>query len=229
MINKKEVRIFFLIIISLLFLNFLAVTPIKAQETPPAPYGINPENIEETKNKAETKWDYLGQEWKAILLKNKFISTIDNLLKKINIIFVVLFGQPYSISFTLFFTITLWFIFFIIFSKALNFYSVFSEGTSAVISLAFTTIFAQLQILRKISNLFGLLIFSDKPWWISIILTVLLIIIFVTLIRLYSSYLKTIKKHKEEIEEKREKQKEKLDRKLLHIIVEGFSSVFRKG
>src|SRR3989338_10796665 len=53
-----------------------------------------------TKTIEEKKWDYLGDRWKEVLLKNKYASAVDGFLKKIDFVFVVLFGEHYDFSLT---------------------------------------------------------------------------------------------------------------------------------
>ena len=68
-----------------------------------AQLNVNPDDLEKLnpeviKDKAEAKWDYLQKEWKSIILKNESFAKTDALFIKGNIIFLVLFGEGYSIS-----------------------------------------------------------------------------------------------------------------------------------
>ncbi len=171
----------------------------------------------------EGKWDYLGKEWKEILLKNKFVSSIDNFLTKISIVFVILFGEAYSLSLTLLFVIMLWFYFFFKFSEIFTDYSSFSSTVAIGIGLLCTIIFAQLKVLRQIIEFFGWLAFSQESniWRFLIMLG-----IFLALMGIYylsSKFGDGVKKSKEKSEkekEEMEKKRAKVDRGILRKLVE---------
>lgn len=225
----KKITILFIFLF--IFLLFLQVYSVKAQDIE--------EGLEETKEQLEEgiekaedikedieqkRWEYLGQEWKKILLENRFVSAIDSFLSKINIVFVILFGEPYSLSLILLCVIILWFYFFLKFSEILTDFSNFSSTTSMVIGFALTIILAQTKVLKKIIEFFAWLIFwKESNVWRFIIM----LVIFLGMIGLYclSSYLGEI--HKKKKEEK-EKQQEKIDRRFLRKIAEMFSKAFGK-
>ncbi len=182
------------------------------------------DKVEDTKEiLVEGKWDYLGKEWKEILLKNKFVSSIDNFLTKISIVFVILFGEAYSLSLTLFLVIILWFYFFFKFGEIFTDYSSFSSTTAMVIGGALTIILAQLQVLREIIEFFGWLAFSQESniWRFLIMLGV-----FLAMIGIYyfsSKFGDGFKKSKEKSEkekEEMEKKRAKVDRGILRKLVE---------
>ncbi len=169
----------------------------------------------------EGKWDYLGKEWKEILLKIKSVSAIDTFLTKISIVFVILFGEPYSLSLTLLLIIILWGYFFFKFSEILSDYSIFSSSIAMIIGAAFTIILAQLQILRKIVEFFKWLVFTQEAniWRFLIILG-----IFLAMIGIYylSSYLgDSFKKNKEEMEKSRAKTERGILHKIVKAIIKG--------
>ena len=159
----KKLGIF---LIFLLLINFLAISLIHAETAPGIPSILTPEETEKTiadlKNKSLTKWDYLGQNWQVMLLKNKVVASLDSFFTKISIIFVILFGMPYSLSITLLVIILLWIFFFFKFGEIFKDFSAFSEGTSWFIALGLTIILAQLQILKKITQFLGWLLFVNK-------------------------------------------------------------------
>lgn len=175
------------------------------------------DKVEDIKEKLEEgKWDYLGKEWKEIFLTSKIVSSIDSFLTKINIVFVVLFGESYSLSLTLFLVISLWFFFFFKFSEIFTDWTSFSSTTAMVIGLCFTIILAQFQILRKIVEFFGWLVFSQES---NIWRFLIMLIIFLVMIGLYylSSYFGDLHKKKEE---EMEKSRAKIERGILHKFVE---------
>ena len=106
---KKLGVIFFILICFLFFGNLI----LGANLIDNVDSGI--QKVEDTKNKIDsvtdgsTKWDYLGNEWKAMFLKNKIISVIDSSLTKVSFIFEVLIGEGYTFSIAFFFMILVWF------------------------------------------------------------------------------------------------------------------------
>ncbi len=218
----KKIGVLF-ICLFLVFLLILQVSYIRAQGIQEgleeAKEGLEEgvEKVEDIKEKLEEdKWDYLGKEWKKIFLENKFVSFIDSFLTKISIVFVILFGEPYSLSLTLLFVIALWFYFFLKFSEIFTDYSSFSSSTAMVIGFALTVIFAQVKIFKKIVEFFGWLIFSQES---NIWRFVIMLVIFLVMIGLYSlsSYLGKMHKKKKEEEEKG---RAKEERGILHRFVE---------
>ena len=57
----------------------------------------------------EKRWEYLGEKWKEILLKNKVIFAVDKFFTKINIVFVILFGRDWTFSLGMFLVFLIWF------------------------------------------------------------------------------------------------------------------------
>ena len=209
-----------LIIISLLFISPLILQIALAQDIAPGlPEELqqSPEELaEELKEKGETKWDYLSEQWQNIMLKNRFISALDSFFSKISIVFYFLFGQPYALSLTLLIVIILWIYFFFKFAEMFKNIALFSPGVSYLIGFGITVIVAQLQILRKIVEWFGWFIFTkDATWWRT--LAVGIIVLSLILIYVLTTFLGKMVKEKRE---KLEKEKEKIERGVLHKTVE---------
>ena len=102
----KKIGVLF--ICTFLILSFTQLFNIQAQDMGDLEDQIQEgvDRIEDAKGIFdEGKWDYLGREWKEILLKRKFVSAIDGFFTKISILFKILFGEPYSLSLPLFFVI----------------------------------------------------------------------------------------------------------------------------
>lgn len=181
------------------------------------------QKVEDIKTEIEeTKWDYLGQEWKKILLKNEFVSLVDSFLEKISFVFEILFAEKYSLSLTLFLMVLLWLYLFFKFTEIFRDYSAFSSGVSIILALSFTIILAHFQILRKIIEFFGWLVFSQEAglWRFFIILIIIFIMFF-----LYSLSSKLGEAYKKE-REKTEKEREKKERAFLHTFVEAIRKAF---
>ena len=184
------------------------------------------ENIEESVEEIkETKWDYLGEKWKSAFLKNKFVSVADGFFQKINFVFVVLFGENYSLSLTLFFIIVLWFSFFFKLSEVLTDYSTFSSIVATAIGFGLVIIMAQLKFFRVIVESFGWLIFSPEAWWLRLIIFVVIIFVVVFLYKLSSQIGDSFKKNREKTKEEMEKAEEKINRG----VVKTFADAIVKG
>jgi len=163
-----------LFIIALIVLNFLVLTFVSAQDLPPgmpSQLGQSPEEtIEKVKNITETKWDYLGKEWRNIMLKNNFVSAMDGFFNKISPVFLVLFGESYSLSLALFVIIILWLIVFVESSRIIKSWGVAKGSYAYIIGLAFAVILAQIKFFNIIVNAAGRLIFSRESKWTSFLL-----------------------------------------------------------
>lgn len=210
---KKIGVLFSVILLFGLFSNF-----VYAQDLSGIEEGL--ESAEEKLDKArefteEDKWDYLSKEWKNILLKNKIVSVIDSFCKKINFVFVALFGEGYDLSLTLFFIIILWFYFFFKLSEILTDYSTFSSAVAAVIGFGLVLILAQLKVLRQIVELFGWFVFSQEAWWLRLIIFIVIVFILIFLYKLSSQVGQSFKEHSDESREEMEKTEEKINRGII--------------
>lgn len=161
------------------------------------------------------KWQYLGLEWKKILLENAFVSDINAFFTDINFVFVFLFGESYSFSLTLFFIILIWVFFLFRLKGILGMFSPFSKGVSLVISICLTIALAQLGLYREIAKFFIWLMFMPKSWWFQAL--VLIGIIFAIFI--IASVMKYVEKIQKMSKEQFAKEMERTDRSILHTLV----------
>ncbi|MEK6906856.1 MAG: hypothetical protein AABW81_04520 [Nanoarchaeota archaeon] len=214
MINNKKI-VLFVGIILILFLNIFLVSAV--QVNPQDTVNDNLDKLEDTQEKVQTKWDYLGNEWQTVLLKNKFVSAVDGFLTKISFVFMFLFGEPYSLSLTLFMITVLWIYLFFQFSEVLRDFSAFSPTTSNIIGFGLAVILAQVGILKKIVEFFGWIVFSPEASWMRAIILILIIVVLVFLYRFVSALGKTAKKNREEME----KEKGKLASKKVQALAKG--------
>jgi len=195
-----------IIIIIFLFLNFLALNLSLAQETPPGlpkELGQEPsEIIEQYKNKTLTKWDYLGKEWKNMLLKNKYIGKANELFTKFSIVFKILFNMDYSLSITLLVIILLWIFFAFesgsIIQKAFG----INNFLAFLIGAGISIILAQLNFLLLITKMTGWLVFAKKGWWWNVLMIGVIILIFVLLYYFGGTLAKLLEKRREEQKKK---------------------------
>ena len=152
----------------------------------------------------ERRWEYLSQQWKELLLKNRFISAFDSWLKKGDILFVILLGQHYSLSIQLFFVFILWVFFIIAFYKIFSGYAPYSQNVAVIIAIAFGVVIAQFKLLEFLSGKIVTAVFiGGMGWrWISFVIFILVLLFFIVLISLIA------KKGKEEKKKKAEKKQE---------------------
>jgi hypothetical protein len=118
----------------------------------------------------EEKWDYLGNEWKAIFMKNSVVASLDSFFTKTSIVFEVLFGVPYSMSLVLLGIVLLWVFFLINISRIINASGLLSLGVSYLGGALILIIFAQLKVLESIVILLGRLAFSPEYVWTRLII-----------------------------------------------------------
>jgi hypothetical protein len=167
-----------------IFLLMLALPFVFAQINPASLDG-GLEKVEDAKEKIdeysdvkrwEEKWDYLGTKGKEILLKNKFVSGADKIFTKISVVFLVLFGQPYSLSLVLFFVIVLWLFVFFNLGNILKSWGIVGQGVLPFVGALLLTVgLAWTKALVKIVSFAGKLIFSPEYWWTRVIVGIFII------------------------------------------------------
>lgn len=178
------------------------------------------DTIEEVK---EGKWDYLSKEWQKIFLKNPYMVQVDDFFKNFDFVFLIFFGESYSLSPTLFFVIMLWFFFFFKFKEIFVDYSLFSKWVGVVIALGLTIVLAQMGLLEGIVEFFGWLVFTQEAvWWRVLILTAI-VGGMVLLYKLSSKFGDITAERKE----KYAKAIEKIDRGILRSFADSLTRAFK--
>ncbi|GEM_PF-852539 len=215
------------VLVVILFVSCFFVTSVSSQ-APDLPLedelnkGVRDvkDTAEEVKRFTEKeKWEYLGEQWKEILLKNSFISKVDVGFKKINLLFFLLFGEDYDLSFTFFFSLILWVLFLVVISEVLMLYGTFSENVSWLLAFIFAVIFGHLKIYEGISLILFKLIFFREGIWGWITFGLFLIAYFLILF----GFKKFMKKMIEDVKKKKEKKAQeqvKFDREVIHQTAE---------
>lgn len=161
------------------------------------------------------RWEYLGDQWKEILLKNSFISKVDTGFRKINFLFFLLFGEDYDLSFTFFFSLILWVLFLVIISEVFILYGAFSENTNWILALVFAIVLGHLKVYNGISVVLFKIIFFRQGIWGWLTFSLFLIVYFFILFwfrKFMEEIIKKRKKHKEE----RDKKQAEFDREVIH-------------
>lgn len=152
----------------------------------------------------ESKWDYLKDQWKNLLLKNKYIASVDEFFRKVDLIFVFLFGENYDLSASLFISIMLWLFFLLNFIRIFTTYIAFSKGIGIIIAIGFNIMAAQTGIFRGIANLvFKAIFFKEGIWrWISLLIFLFILAFFYVLIGIILKGIREKRKAKAELEQK---------------------------
>ncbi len=214
---RRGVGIFFIVVLILPF--------VLGQSGIPGDIG---DNVEQLNNATETiresleeqRWDFLGDKWREILARNKAVQAINAFFTFLSPVFVVLFGQPYSLSLTLFFVVLIWIFFFFVFGRVLADMSTLGALPSFGIALVMVVISAHLGVFAMLAELlFKLIFFRDGWWgWIAFILFIVLWAAAIIFIRRFLYWNACIlAKHSEAAA----KLKEKMERDIFHIRVEG--------
>lgn len=221
MLDKKSllIVIFFL---SILFVSILLSILIYAQETPSLPYGVDKlQNISEKLTDEEARRQYLSQEWKEILLKNKIVATLDSFFTKNSIVFRILFGMPYSLSLTLFFVIVFWLFIAIgtadLTRKGLG----ILEGVAYILGIVSAVILAQLQILKGLSTFLIKFIFYPEAAWARFIVFVLVIAILIIIYYFKSALSQALEQRRKKLKEEETEQKQKELKKVTQGLEKG--------
>jgi len=198
--NKKVFVIFLLgLFILPLILNF-----ISSQNESLNIFGIT----SESGVKLTEKWEYLGTEWKNILMNNIVVKAIDSFFQKLNVVFLVVFGVEYSLSVAFFLTVVLWVLLFLTFHNILG-NAIFSKLVSSVISFALVILIAQTKLFRFPVNWIIGLFFGEKPWWLKLIIGVVIFAIIAIIFILIKNFGKQLAANKKKV-------KEETDRLKLH-------------
>ncbi|MAE49300.1 hypothetical protein CMI48_00580 [Candidatus Pacearchaeota archaeon] len=177
------------------------------------------EKIEDAQQFLEQeRWEYLGNQWKELLLKNKIINQIDTFLKKISFLFIFLFGEPYALSLTLLLAIMLWIFFFTAFSHIFAEFSTFTKGIAYTIAFGIAVISAQLGIYRQLSEVIFRIIFYKTGIWQWAFFFIFLLAWMMGLMFMKNIAL-GMKKWKDD--ERKKKIQAKLDQEVLRKTVEG--------
>ncbi len=226
MANRKKMKILNLLIL-FLFLVLFTLNISTAQPNPlnSVPGGDliqkfdidentgEPRKITEIKDKIDEfrdqDDDYLAEQWKKMLLKNRFVSSADEFFNEWSIISKILFGVPYTFSLKMFFIVVLWLSIFLGLPKIISYIEIFDNISSWLISLLIVTILAQFQFFRVIIEFLDKLLISPENQWVRLILGIVIFFIMVLIYYLESAcgkYLEQIKEErkKDEAEQARE-------------------------
>ncbi len=192
--NKK---VFLLLIFSFLLVLLISSFVSSLYESTNI-LGITPESGV----KLTEKWQTLGTEWKTNLMQNSFIRGVDSFFQKINFFFAFLFGTDYSLSLSLFLIIVFWVFFFLIGLNILG-NTIFSKWVAVLISFGLAVGAAQLSLFQIPANLIIGLFFGEKPWWVKLIIGVVIFAVIVAAFIFVKQFGKQLAESKKKLEEKK--------------------------
>lgn len=177
----------------------------------------------------EEKWGYLGDEWRDIFLENKFISGVDSFLKDINPVFLILLGENYSLSLTLFFVLIFWiFILLVVFFVIKDYLGIIEKKWICfLIGVVVSSLIAQSGAYRIMAETtFKFLFF--KGGFLDYISLILFLVIILVLMDLVRGFGKKFKAQREHIDEEMAKQDRYILSKIVKIFTDSLSSEKKK-
>lgn len=208
-----------ILILNLIFISLFAFSSAQdSGEIIKKEMGINPDNI--STNLDQIKEDYLQEKWTEFIANSKILGPFHLFLKKISLLFQILFAHPYEISLTLFLIIVLWIFVVLKTSEIINATRIIKGSISLAIGVGLAIILAQVGVLNILSVFAKDLIMKPENWRIR---TIVIIITFGVMAFLYvlSSI---ISKHiKEKVKEKREEESEQKVKE-----IKGFTKTIKK-
>lgn len=179
---------------------------------------LTPEQIEGSTVKLTSSWDYLSKEWKTILLGNPIVKEADSFFQQINPVFFILFASDYSFSLKLLLVIILWvFVLFLLYTF-FKYYTSFSKIVSFGMSFLIAIMFAHVKLIEMPVNALIWFFFGEKPWWIKLIIGVIILAILMAVFMF-------LKKFGKQIKENRKKRKDELNSLKLEVQTKAGESV----
>jgi hypothetical protein len=157
-------------------------------------------NLQESVDKArgftqEDYWQNIGSQWKEILLKNKLIAGLDSFFTKINLLFIILFGMDWSLSFNMLFAFLFWI--FTFFSILKYFSSIGKSNIGLLYSFIGVILLAQINFFEYIGKWSVALVFyKTSILWRSVFF-IFLIGLYVVWMLVHKSVADWLKKRKE--------------------------------
>ncbi|MBI2631485.1 hypothetical protein HYW75_00590 [Candidatus Pacearchaeota archaeon] len=151
---------------------------------PHAQSAVNPEesieNIKEKisdipKDAEQIKDKYLTQEWSKFIENNKFLSPVHKSFIAYPLPLIIVFGEPYVVSFTFMIVVFLWVFTVYLIAKPLNALKLFNPAITLLISIGVTIMLAQMKVISTIAVFMVNFVLSKNEWYTRIILGIILI------------------------------------------------------
>lgn len=139
--------------------------------------GINPEKIQDLpKSPEEIKETYLKQEWSELVAKNKILAPIHSFFLKISPVFLVLFGENYSLSLILLGVIILWVYVALELTTLIKTIDMLNPWAIRGIAVGISIILAQVGVYRTIITLINKILYANELWWMRLIILVAFVV-----------------------------------------------------
>ncbi len=214
----KKSLLLYIILSACIFLTILFILPsvqaqIQDQDGDGIPDQLTEENIKNQTNNTLAQFQYLSQEWKKILLEKPIIAATDSFLRKIDLLFLVFFGQSYDLTFAFFLLFVLWLIVFLKAEETLEYIGL-PKLYSYLGGLGTAMILAQIGLLRIIITGLVYILYSSDSTFRKVIFFV---VIFLVLVLIYVTWSVINKKMKERKKKKLEEKAERKEKKLIKI------------
>lgn len=177
----------------------------------------------ETSGVREGGLDYLKTQWGTFLLSNPLIAQLDSVLTKGNIVFFILFAHNYEVSFVFALILIFWFCFWGFSFNVIRAYSTFSSWASWFMGLLLAVVFAHVGFFNLLTKPFMWLLFSEKPWWVSLILGLVLVVGLILLFRFIKQWARTMRKKRLAAREEAALQKTEIGAKFGEGLEKGLS------
>jgi biopolymer transport protein ExbD len=175
------------------------------------------QNITSNLTRDEIKWEYLQQQWQQAMQNNKYLKPIDQFCKKINIVFVLITANDYSMTFSFYMIIVIWIIFFLILSKYAS--NIFSQPNIALlVGAAATILLAQFRILNYIvDGVIGILAYKSEWYW-KLVLFLIVVIFFIVALKFNTQISRYMEKQKKKKKEEKQAQQVKAHENWLNAV-----------
>jgi len=142
----------------------------------------------------DEKWDYLGGKWGDILLKNSVVKSLDSFFTQFSIIFRIVFGINYSLSFVFFGIVFLWLF---VFLESARVFGVFERTQGLIayfVSGVLAMMFANFKAFEYLALNLGRFIFSSESVLSRVIFFLIVVAGFFLLNYLNGFFIKSLKK-----------------------------------
>ena len=180
------------------------------------------EDISELPDRIQTKWDYLGEEWKKNILKNNFVSSVDGFFSKASFIFEIFLNEPYNFSFSFFLVLLFWVVLLVLMFKLIKDMEIFPGSVSFILPLLVMMLISRTGTIHNVVGFFGnLFVFFETPW-VKAIFGLIIFILIVLVFRFEGVISELYRQEVKKIEKYEEKQNRFVLRAFANAIVKGF-------
>ncbi len=198
-----------LLLISLLLLSLSSLfISVSAQSLDPSTAQNLSNSVNRVVSNPSGSSNYLANELTKMLLKNPTVAKINDTLQKVELFFVIVFGEPFSLTIRFLFAVIFTFYFFFFIKKPLVLIVPFNAIICWLIALLITLGASRSKVFGFLGGLVQSLIL-DVPWWAKILVVIVIIIAVKISDKTFGNFIDKIKMKKKLMDE--EKKKDELD------------------